>query len=108
MLRSYATRCATSILVCFLTVGLNVQQDESLIGLMCVHTRACVFCICLQIGCAIQWHVGMATTAQTPKGRSFMSSLGYFHSFNDYFNEQRPTHRFDDLVALPSRPSVAE
>ena len=31
----------------------------------------------------------MATTAQTPKGRSFSSSLGYFHSFNDYFNEQR-------------------
>ena len=30
----------------------------------------------------------MATTAQTPLGRGFHSSLGYFHSHNDYFNEQ--------------------
>jgi hypothetical protein len=40
----------------------------------------------------------MATTAQTPKGRGFATSLGYFHSFNDYFNEQRKgqTHMHRD------------
>ena len=36
----------------------------------------------------MQWHLGMAPTAQTPLGRGFHSSLGYFHSHNDYFNEQ--------------------
>jgi arylsulfatase B len=36
-----------------------------------------------------KWHIGMATTAQTPRGRGFRTSLGYFHSFNDYFTQQR-------------------
>jgi arylsulfatase I/J len=31
----------------------------------------------------------MATRAQTPVGRGFVSSLGYFHSENDYFTQQR-------------------
>ena len=36
-----------------------------------------------------KWHVGMATQGHTPQGRGFTaSSLGYFHSYNDYF-----THR---------------
>ena len=51
-----------------------------------------------------QWHVGMATSAQTPKGRGFSSSLGYFHSFNDYFNEQRQTQilaRSHGRVSVP-------
>ena len=45
----------------------------------------------------------MATTAQTPQGRGFSSSLGYFHSFNDYFNEQRPTQCLHDRISLSSR-----
>ena len=36
-----------------------------------------------------KWHVGMATHAQTPIARGFASSLGYFHSQNDYFTQQR-------------------
>ena len=36
-----------------------------------------------------KWHVGMATHAQTPVARGFASSLGYFHSRNDYFTQQR-------------------
>ena len=36
-----------------------------------------------------KWHVGMATTALTPLGRSFNTSLGYFHSENDYFTQKR-------------------
>jgi hypothetical protein len=31
----------------------------------------------------------MATRAQTPAGRGFNSSLGYFHSENDYFTQRR-------------------
>jgi arylsulfatase I/J len=31
----------------------------------------------------------MATTALTPAGRDFHSSLGYFHSQNDYFTQRR-------------------
>ena len=31
----------------------------------------------------------MATRAQTPGGRGFTSSLGYFHSENDYFTQRR-------------------
>jgi hypothetical protein len=51
----------------------------------------------------------MATSAQTPKGRGFSSSLGYFHSFNDYFNEQRPTQFLHGLaVALLFHQAVAD
>ena len=36
-----------------------------------------------------KWHVGMATYNQTPVARGFKSSLGYFHSENDYFTQER-------------------
>jgi arylsulfatase A-like enzyme len=36
-----------------------------------------------------KWHVGMAKRETTPVGRNFSTSLGYFHSTNDYFNERR-------------------
>ena len=44
-----------------------------------------------------KWHVGMATRAQTPHGRGFATSLNYFHSFNDYFDQQR----FDGCGNVP-------
>ena len=31
----------------------------------------------------------MATRAQTPVGRGFVSSLGYFHSTNNYYSGRR-------------------
>ena len=34
-----------------------------------------------------KWDAGMATPDHTPLGRGFMTSLGYFHHQNDYYNE---------------------
>ena len=34
-----------------------------------------------------KWHVGMATPAHTPIGRGFESSLHYFDSGNNYYNQ---------------------
>lgn len=37
-----------------------------------------------------KWHIGMASASrQTPKARGFDSSLGYFHSNNDYYSMVR-------------------
>eukprot|EP00756_Hemistasia_phaeocysticola_P050712 Hpha_TRINITY_DN25904_c0_g1::TRINITY_DN25904_c0_g1_i1::g.185262::m.185262/K01135/ARSB; arylsulfatase B len=36
-----------------------------------------------------KWHVGMASPRVTPEGRGFESSLGYFHSTNDYYSSVR-------------------
>lgn len=76
----------------------------------CTLARARVCCWWCKLNVAwAQWHVGMATSAQTPKGRGFSSSLGYFHSFNDYFNEQRPTQFLHGLaVALLFHQAVAD
>jgi len=46
-----------------------------------------------------KWHVGMASRSRSmPTSRGFESSLGYFHSRNDYYNETR-SQGCDGLLA---------
>ena len=44
-----------------------------------------------------KWHMGMSSTAHTPKGRGFKTSLGYFHDTTDKYTQNYTANPIDGV-----------